>query len=149
MFSIKYISYKNAHDRTIFIFCYVIIFWKIGCANFAASPLYMFAIKSVQNRSFFLLFHKCKVSIAIKETVPRHKKLMFDFFNKTIVNKTHVHSNHDPIFVLSRAFVSPNNLIICFTKMSSIIEQCENVWKNVISPPRALRFIPNKHHAVI
>ena len=33
MFSIKYISYKNAHDRTIFIFCYVIIFWKIAQAE--------------------------------------------------------------------------------------------------------------------
>ena len=39
MFSIKYISYKNAHDRTIFIFCYVIIFWKIGCANLDDAPI--------------------------------------------------------------------------------------------------------------
>ena len=39
MFSIKYVSYKNAHDRTIFIFCYVIIFWKIGCANLDDAPI--------------------------------------------------------------------------------------------------------------
>ena len=31
--------YKNAHDRTIFIFFNVIIFLKIGCANLDAAPI--------------------------------------------------------------------------------------------------------------
>ena len=43
IFYIKYMLYKNAHDRTIFIFLNVIIFQKLGCANldanFAASPV--------------------------------------------------------------------------------------------------------------
>ena len=38
-FFIKYMSYKNAHDRTIFIFLNVIIFLKIGCAKLEAAPI--------------------------------------------------------------------------------------------------------------
>ena len=33
IFCIKYMLYKNAHDRIILIFLNVIIFLKIGCAN--------------------------------------------------------------------------------------------------------------------
>ena len=39
IFLIKYMLYKNAHNRTLIIFLNVIIFLKIGCANFAVSPL--------------------------------------------------------------------------------------------------------------
>ena len=35
----KYMLYKNANDRTIFIFLNVIIFLKIGCANLDAPPI--------------------------------------------------------------------------------------------------------------
>ena len=39
VFFIKFILYKNAHDRTIFIFLNIIIFLKIGCANLDAAPI--------------------------------------------------------------------------------------------------------------
>ena len=39
IFFIKYMFYKNVHDRTIFIFLNVNIFLKIRCAKFVASPL--------------------------------------------------------------------------------------------------------------
>ena len=38
-FFIKYMLYKNAHNRTIWIFFSVIIFLKIGCANLDAAPI--------------------------------------------------------------------------------------------------------------
>ena len=38
-FFIKYMLYKNALDRTIFICLNVIIFLKIGCANLDAAPI--------------------------------------------------------------------------------------------------------------
>ena len=39
IFLIKYMLYKNAHDRTIFMFSNVIIFLKIRCANLDAAPI--------------------------------------------------------------------------------------------------------------
>ena len=40
IFCIKYILYyKNAHDRTIFIFLNFIIFLKIACPKFDAAPI--------------------------------------------------------------------------------------------------------------
>ena len=39
IFFIKYMLYKNAHDRTLFIFLNVIIFLKIPCANLDAAPI--------------------------------------------------------------------------------------------------------------
>ena len=39
VFEFQYILYKNAHDRTIFIFLNVIIYLKIGCANLNAAPI--------------------------------------------------------------------------------------------------------------
>ena len=39
IFFIKYMLYKNAHDRTIFSLLNVIIFLKIGCANLDAAPI--------------------------------------------------------------------------------------------------------------
>ena len=51
-FFIKYMLYKNAHDRTIFIFLKVIIFLKIGCTNLDAasiSPLLPYGQRNFQN----------------------------------------------------------------------------------------------------
>ena len=39
IFLIKFMLYKNAHDRTILIFFNFIIFLKIGCANLDAAPI--------------------------------------------------------------------------------------------------------------
>ena len=39
IFFIKYMLYKNAHDRNIVIFFKVIMFLKIGCANLDVAPI--------------------------------------------------------------------------------------------------------------
>ena len=36
---IEYLLYRNAHDKTIFIFLNVIISFKIGCASLDAAPI--------------------------------------------------------------------------------------------------------------
>ena len=48
IFLIKYMLYKNAHDRTIIIFLNV-IFLKIGCANFAASSRLLYIFLNIPN----------------------------------------------------------------------------------------------------
>ena len=56
IFFIKDMLYKNAHDRTILIILHVIIFLKIGCANFAASPLTSRKVVVIMRWSYYYFF---------------------------------------------------------------------------------------------
>ena len=49
----KYTLYKNAYDRTIFMFLNVIFFLKIGCANlYAASTSPLFPYEKITQESY-------------------------------------------------------------------------------------------------
>ena len=63
IFLIKYILYKNAHDRNIFIFLNVIIFLKIGCANLDVAPISPLLSYTYRSTSCILYLSSLKWSV--------------------------------------------------------------------------------------
>ena len=144
MFSIKYISYKNAHDRTIFIFCYVIIFWKIGCANLDDAPIspllpycsnfkftFLYSIFFVKDNSITLcLYYKvCRKS---SQTCQKSRKLKI-FLAKLIYS-----IQNGPLEIMFRLAVV--NLIMCL----QCLHNASFSWQNVTFWTNRNRMEPNQ-----